>query len=230
MTFARTLDESGQDSMSRIDRRHEPQLSESWASMIVDEDDNAGSFDSEEEYLPPQAQLTASRNGRSRDTLQDNDHNHNYPPTDHVAETNSRDNRTPLQGSTTQRRIRVTEYLDTPRARNGRQPPPEPELRMPSVNASLDFDDHPTLRSRTHAQPPRRPLQQSEMRERSSRTIRSPRKSPAQQRVRSPQTQTDYLQVVWFSVLMPVLRYALSVLTIVLTALKPLIGYGLLVW
>lgn len=213
--------------MSRIDRRHEPQLSESWASMIVDEDDNAGSFDSEEEHSH-QAQPTASRNERFRDTLQDNDHN--SPPTDHVAETNSHDIRTPLQGSTTQRRIRVTEYLDTPRARNGRQRPPEPELRMPSVNASIDFDDHPTLRSRTHAQPPRRPLQQSEIRERSLRTIRSPRKSPAQQRVRSPQTQTDYLQVVWFSVLMPVLQYALSVLTIVLTALKPLIGYGLLVW
>lgn len=212
--------------MSRLERRSEPQLSESWASMRADEDDDAGSITSEEEYLPPQFQLTASRNEHLRDAMQDD--SHSFLPTNHVGETASRNNQYPVQDSTMRKRMRVSENLDSPYSRSGRQQPPEPELRMPSVNASVDFDDHPTFRSRAHVQAPKRTSQQSEVRERPLRTTPKPRKGPAQQRIRSE--QTDYLGAVWSNVLAPLLEYVFSVVLIAMKTLKPIIGYGLVVW
>ncbi|GAB7356061.1 hypothetical protein MBLNU459_g6678t1 [Dothideomycetes sp. NU459] len=215
--------------MTRIVKRSEPQLSASWASMEGAVDD-AESISSGDDDQSSQAGLSASRNEHLREALQDNDHG--ILPRRYAADVDLQKSRDSLlQHSTTQSRILGSQYRASPRKRNTRQQLSEPELTMPSFDGSLDFDNYPDLRHKEY-ESPRKTMRQSERREHSPRVAINEKRRPARAEghYSNAQAQQAYPAAVWSKVIVPMLNYTLSIITIALQTLKPIIGYALALW
>ncbi|KAG9672338.1 hypothetical protein KCU99_g6944, partial [Aureobasidium melanogenum] len=117
----------------------------------------------------------------------------------------------------------------TRRKRNASQISQSTEFVMPTPESSGYLDSPPT---RTTRQSPRPAVRASAIR----KSVPVKRATPVVQPSRRKSTKSaaqdvspDYVQYAWSNVVLPLLRYVLSVFSIAAHALKPLLGYTLIV-
>ncbi|KAI5255300.1 hypothetical protein E4T42_02006 [Aureobasidium subglaciale] len=188
--------------MTRITRGTQPQLSESWANMDDSRDDIAA-ITSEEEFQP-----------RIREAY--------YNSHKSVTLPKSPPQQVPSQGQSS----------SSPRKRDASQISKEPEFVMPTPEASGYLDDPP--RRTPTRQTPKPAMRASTIRKSVPAKRVTPVAQPERRGRKTAKTTTqtaspDYVQYVWRNLFLPLLKYALSVFSIAANALKPLLGYTLIV-
>lgn len=117
----------------------------------------------------------------------------------------------------------------TRRKRNASQISQSTEFVMPTPESSGYLESPPT---RTTRQSPRPAVRASAVRKSMPARRATPVVQPSRRKSSKSATQDaspDYVQYAWSNVVLPLLRYVLSVFSIAAHALKPLLGYTLIV-
>ena len=180
-------------------------------------------FSSEDDELPPQASLTASKLENLDDAL-GNVNSHRHVPT----QVNSdQQNKSFLESSVL--REFVPDRPDrTPRKRmtqstrvaaESRFVMPAMEGSSPSMSASS-----PQFARDRSSQP------QTGLRRREKRTKTAATPSHAQDANTTDRSAADYLGTLWSNIVLPSLEYGFSILKIAASLAKPFIAYGLAIW
>lgn len=187
--------------MTRM-RGLQPQLSESWASVEASQDDITSTA-SEEEFQP-----------RLREAYYNSHRSPTLPNSAYLDDPQPREGPSHDQPSSQQQTRRT-----------------EPEFVMPSPESS-EYLDAPI--KRPMRQSPRQATRASGIRrstpiKRVNPTVQPERRGRKATKTSPQDESVDYVKSIWLNLVLPLLKYMFSILSITMNALKPLLGYALLV-
>ncbi|KAF1347591.1 hypothetical protein BDV97DRAFT_355535 [Delphinella strobiligena] len=211
--------------MTRRPRGPPPQMSSSWASNMEDTwDESVDLKDSEGEsgFEPPQARLSASGVNRLREAI-DGDDEGSYPSLETARQEHLPGSRSVPRASVRRAGVASAVYEESPRKRNTKMAQSTgSDFIMPFVDNGPNYDrqEYTTMSTRL----PGSSTRPTQVRN-SQRAPRGTRQRPSRSYI-----QDEEPHAFWSNVLSSFFQFALSVLGIALSFLKPVLGYALALW